>query len=115
MINSDIINQLDNLIREAMKNTPLASETKTDLTLSAMIKFTEEEIEQMGAPFKDILVLDGSVAHVIKYLSQKRKPLYEIRYLRHGINIIVVNKNLKKAKELFIQETVRVCAELNKT
>ncbi len=107
--------ELDKLVREAMKNTegntfPINSKVKR-VAASAMIQFTADEIEQMEDSFKVLFCAEGGIARISKYQVGKRKPTYEIRYCRHGINISVTDKCLKTAKALFIQET----QQLNKT
>lgn len=74
-------------------------------TLSATIKFTKQEIDKMSKTFKKEFIANGYVAHIIKRPSGKKGEYYEIRYRRNGYNISVSNKDLKKAKQLFIEET----------
>lgn len=73
--------------------------------LSATIKFTKKEIDNMSKSFKKEFIANGCVAHIIKRPSGKKGAYYEIRYRRNGYNITVSNKDLGKAKELFIAAT----------
>lgn len=74
-------------------------------TLSATIKFTKQEIDKMSKTFKKEFIANGCVSHIIKRPSGRSGFYYEIRYRRNGYNISVSNKDLKKAKELFIVAT----------
>mgnify|MGYP001863575940 CR=1 FL=1 len=78
---------------------------KKEKTLSATIKFSQEEVAKMSKTFKKEFIANGLVAHIIKRPSGKNSAYYEIRYRRNGYNISVSNKNLQRAKELFIVKT----------
>lgn len=84
-----------------ISSTP-AEKTKTS---STTIKFTLKEIERMSRTFKKEFIGNGLVSHVIERPSGKKGKYYEIRYRRNGYNITVSHKDLKKAKELFIEAT----------
>lgn len=104
--------ELDKLVYEAGKenvkrNNVLLRTKAKRVAISAAIQFSSDEIEQMGDLFKELFLAGGGVAHILKYQKGKRKPVYEIRYRRHGVNITVVDKDLRTAKELFIKETNR--------
>lgn len=111
MIRSAI--ELDKLVRKAMKenaegnNLPHNSQAK-HVAASAFIQFSADEIEQMGDLFKDLFRAEDGVTRILKHRTGKRKPTYEIRYCRHGINISVKDKDLKTAKALFIKETQKL-------
>lgn len=74
-------------------------------TSSAKIKFTKKEIENMSKTFKREFIANGMAAHIIERPSGKRGVFYEIRYRRNGYDIAVSNKELKTAKEMFIEAT----------
>lgn len=74
-------------------------------TSSALIKFTEKEIDKMSKTFKKEFVANGCVSHIIKRPSGKSGYYYEIRYRRNGYNISVSHKDLKVVKKLFIEAT----------
>ncbi len=74
-------------------------------TLSATIKFSKGEIEQMSKTFKKEFIANGCVSHIIKRQSGKKGFYYEIRYRRNGYNISVSNVDLNTAKALFIERT----------
>ena len=76
--------------------------------LSAAIKFTKEEIRGMSKSFKKEFIANGCVAHVTKRPSGKDGVYYEIRYRRNGYNITVSNKDLNKAKQLFVERTAHL-------
>lgn len=76
--------------------------------LSATIKFTDEEIKGMSKSFKKEFIANGCVAHITKRPSGKEGVCYEIRYRRNGYNITVSNKNLKTAKKMFVERTMRL-------
>lgn len=78
---------------------------RTEKTLSATIKFSKEEVARMSKSFKKEFIAAGLVAHIIKRPSGKSGFYYEIRYRRNGYNISVSDKDLKKAKEKFIDRT----------
>lgn len=75
------------------------------MTASTTIKFTQKEIDKMSKTFKKEFIANGCVARIIKRPSGKKGTYYEIRYRRNGYNISVSNKDLNKAKELFIAAT----------
>ena len=78
---------------------------KKEKALSATIKFSQEEVAKMSKTFKKEFIANGLVAHIIKRPSGKNGIYYEIRYRRNGYNISVSNKNLQRAKQLFIEKT----------
>ena len=98
-----IIENFNNLMREALKKSSRINPKSKQIT--AMLRFSAYELEQMEDSFKELFCADGGVAYISKYQVGKRKPTYEIRYYRHGINLSVTDKDLKTAKALFIQET----------
>ena len=85
------------------------------MTASATIKFTKQEIDKMSKTFKKEFIANGCVAHIIKRPSGKKGAYYEIRYRRNGFNITVSNKDLKKAKELFIEATKQLDCNITKS
>ena len=104
-----LANDLNATIIKAMEiektaGTP-ASKRKA---ISATIKLTDEEIKGMSKTFKKEFVANGCVAHIIKRPSGKTGFYYEIRYRRNGYNITVSNKNLKTAKKMFVERTMRL-------
>ena len=74
-------------------------------TSSAEIKFTKKEIESMSKTFKREFIANGMVAHIIERPSGKHGAFYEIRYRRNGYDIAVSNKELKRAKAMFVEAT----------
>lgn len=105
----DFINlagEMNAAIQKAMEieNTGLVPK-ENKKTLSATIKFTKQEIDNMSKTFKKEFIANGCVSHIIKRPSGKKGVYYEIRYRRNGYNITVSNKDLKRAKELFIKAT----------
>ena len=101
--------ELNNAVLKAMEleKTAEPSEEKRR-TLSATVKFTDEEIKGMSKSFKKEFIANGCVAHIIKRPSGKTGFYYEIRYRRNGYNITVSNKNLKTAKKMFVERTMRL-------
>lgn len=98
--------QLNGIIERAMEietATPiLINKNKTS---STTIKFFKEEIDKMSKTFKKEFIANGCVGRIIKRPSGKKGFYYEIRYRRNGYNISVSNKDIKKAKELFVLAT----------
>lgn len=74
-------------------------------TISATIKFTKKEIDNMSKTFKKEFILNGLVAHVLKKPSGKNSFLYEIRYRRNGYNIATSSTSLAEAKQKFLAMT----------
>ncbi len=100
--------QLNEIIYKAieMENTGALSLPKEkEKTLSAEIKFTKEEIDNMSKTFKKEFIANGCVGHVIKRPSGKKGFYYEIRYRRNGYNITVSNADVERAKKLFVEAT----------
>lgn len=100
--------QLNEIICKAieMENAGALSLPKEkEKTLSAEIKFTKEEIENMSKTFKKEFIANGCVGHVIKRPSGKKGFYYEIRYRRNGYNITVSNADIERAKKLFVEAT----------
>lgn len=89
-------------IEKARKNALPVKQAKTS---SALIKFSEGEIDMMSKTFKKEFIANGLVARVIQRPSGKNGHYYEIRYRRNGYNITVSNKDLKVAKALFVKKT----------
>lgn len=98
--------QLNSIIEKAMEietATPiLINKNKTS---STTIKFTKNEVDNMSKTFKKEFITNGCVGRIIKRPSGKKGYYYEIRYRRNGYNISVSNKDIKKAKELFVLAT----------
>ncbi len=103
-----LASQLNNIIEKAMEfeNSNQISINKKE-TSSTTIKFTKQEVDQMSKTFKKEFIANGCVSHIIARPSGKKGKYYEIRYRRNGYNISVSNKDLKKAKELFVLITRR--------
>ncbi|MDE6504834.1 MAG: hypothetical protein K2L42_03090 [Clostridia bacterium] len=100
--------ELNTVIEKAMEIEKAGTATfpqEKKKTLSASIKFTKEEINKMSKTFKKEFIANGCVAHIIKRPSGKSGCYYEIRYRRNGYNITVSDKDLKTAKQLFIEAT----------
>ena len=73
-------------------------------TVSSVLQFTQKEINQMPKTFKKEFRTNGCTAHVRRRKTSKNCYLYDIRYRRNGYNILVTNKDLETAKQLFIQK-----------
>lgn len=100
--------ELNTVIEKAMEIEKAGTATfpqEKKKTLSASIKFTKEEVNKMSKTFKKEFIANGCVAHIIKRPSGKTGCYYEIRYRRNGYNITVSDKDLKTAKQLFIEAT----------
>lgn len=100
--------ELNTVIEKAMEIEKAGTDTfpqEKKKTLSASIKFTKEEVNKMSKTFKKEFIANGCVAHIIKRPSGKTGYYYEIRYRRNGYNITVSDKDLKTAKQLFIEAT----------
>lgn len=67
----------------------------------------------MSKTFKKEFIANGCIGRIIRRPSGKHGWYYEIRYRRNGYNISVSNKDIKKAKELFVVATYNL--ELYKT
>lgn len=102
-----IAGKIFGLVEDAMDMERVSETIAQDKTpsLSTSIKFTQKEIEKMSKTFKKEFIANGLIAHVIKRPSGKKGFYYEIRYRRNGFNVTASNKDLKKAKELFILAT----------
>ena len=79
-------------------------------SISATIRFTLSEASEMSNEFCLRFIFAGMAARVFKYRTKRNKIYYEIRYRRDGYNISVSHKDLKKAKQLFIEETYSCCS-----
>ena len=98
--------QLNGIIEKAIeieKATPiLINKNKTS---SATIKFSKQEVDNMSKTFKKEFIANGCVGRIIKRPSGKKGFYYEIRYRRNGYNISVSNKDIIKARKLFVLAT----------
>lgn len=99
--------KMNDLVEQVMQLERHEPQRK-EKTLSATIKFSKEEVAKMSKTFKKEFIAAGLVAHIIKRPSGKNGFYYEIRYRRNGFNISVSDKDLKKAKEKFIERTNRL-------
>ena len=99
--------QLNDLIVKSMEyeRSTAPSVQNEQKSLSANIKFTQKEVDMMSKTFKKEFIANGMAARVIKRPSGKNGFYYEIRYRRNGYNITVSHKDLKTAKEKFIERT----------
>lgn len=101
-----LASELNQIIQKAMENENTNSILNTKRkTSSTTIKFNKEEIDMMSKTFKREFIANGCVGRIIKRPSGKNGFYYEIRYRRNGYNISVSNKDIKKAKELFVAAT----------
>ena len=80
------------------------AQKNTEPSVSSKIIFTQKEIDKMPKTFKKEFRTDGCTAHVRKRKCGKNSYTYDIRYHRNGYAICVTNKNLEKAKEIFIEK-----------
>ena len=98
--------QLNGIIEKAIeieKAAPiLINKNKTS---SATIKFSKQEVDNMSKTFKKEFIANGCVGRIIKRPSGKKGFYYEIRYRRNGYNISVSNKDIIKARKLFVLAT----------
>lgn len=74
-------------------------------TSSTVIKFTKKEVNNMSKTFKREFIANGLAARIIERPSGKKGSYYEIRYRRNGYNITTSNRDLKVAKQMFIEAT----------
>lgn len=93
---------LNNLL-EKKKVAVGSDKNKQQLDDISMLKFTNKEINQMPKTFRKEFRANGCTARIRKKPSGKNGYIYEIRYRRNGYDIGVSNKNLEKAKRLFIE------------
>ena len=104
-----LANELNSTVLKAMEMEKTAgAPAEKRQALSATVKFTDKEIKGMSKTFKKEFIANGCVAHIIKRPSGKNGIYYEIRYRRNGYNITVSNKNLKTAKRMFVERTMRL-------
>ena len=59
----------------------------------------------MSKTFKKEFISNGCLGRIIQRPSGKNGVYYEIRYRRNGYNVSVCNKDINKAKELFVIAT----------
>ena len=98
--------QLNDIIEKAMEIEAVNSTAIIKKrTSSTSIKFTKHEVNQMSKTFKKEFIANGCAGRIIQRPSGKKGFYYEIRYRRNGYNISVSNKDIKKAKELFVLAT----------
>ena len=79
-------------------------EKNTESSVSSKLIFTQKEINQMPKIFKKEFRTDGCTAHVRKRKCGKNSYTYDIRYRKNGYDITVTNKNLERAKLLFVEK-----------
>ena len=95
---------LDSLFAtQPQKDTFNVQENKKAM-VSSILQFTQKEINQMPKTFKKEFRTNGCTAHVRRRKTSKNCYLYDIRYRRNGYNILVTNKDLETAKQLFIEK-----------
>lgn len=97
--------ELNGVIEKSIEFEIAPEQSEKTKTSSTTVKFTLKEIERMSRTFKKEFIANGLVSHVIIRPSGKKGKYYEIRYRRNGYNITVSHKDLKKAKELFVEAT----------
>lgn len=107
-----IAGHLNNMICQALdmeKSGALALPEEKTKTLSAEIKFTQEEVNMIKSKtFKIEFIANGCIGRVIRRPSGKKNCYYEIRYRRHGYNVSVSHKDIDVAKKLFIEQTSKL-------
>ncbi len=76
--------------------------------VTAIMKFTEQEISEMATTFKREFIVNGLCAHILKRPSGKRYNTfcYEIRYRSNGYCIRASSTDLAEAKRKFIAKTM---------
>lgn len=100
--------EMNEIVEKAMeieKNDGFGYRSEEQEAISATIKFTKKEIDNMSKTFKKQFILNGLVAHVLKRPSGKNGFCYEIRYRRNGYCILASSTNLQDAKEKFLKKT----------
>lgn len=101
--------EMNEIVEKAMKiekNDGFGYRSEEQEAISATIKFTKKEIDNMSKTFKKQFILNGLVAHVLKRPSGKNGFCYEIRYRRNGYCILASSTNLAEAKRKFLAKTV---------
>ncbi len=90
---------------EKRGNEVLRQQTKC---ITAIMKFTEQEISAMATTFKRLFIANGLCAHVLKRPCGKRYNTfcYEIRYRANGYCIRSSSTDLAEAKRKFIAKTM---------
>ena len=86
------------------KKTDLSVEKNTESSVSSKLIFTQKELNQMPKTFKKEFRTTGCTAHIRKRKCGKNSYTYDIRYRKNGYDILVTNKNLETAKQLFIDK-----------
>ena len=86
------------------KKADFSVEKNTEASVSSTLTFTQKEINQMPKIFKKEFRANGCTAHIRKRKCGKNSYTYDIRYRKNGYNILVTNKNLETAKQLFIDK-----------
>lgn len=74
--------EMNEIVEKAMKiekNDDFGYRSEEQEAISATIKFTKKEIDNMSKTFKKQFILNGLVAHVLKRQSGKNGFCYEIR------------------------------------
>ncbi len=69
----------------------------------AFIKFKREELRGLPSEFKKAFSACGNVARIIKRVTRSAVE-YEIRFKRHGYNIVVKGQDLRELKAEFVQK-----------
>ena len=104
---------LASLFTAHSKEADFNVEKNTESSVSSKLIFTQKEINQMPKAFKKEFRTNGCTAHIRKRKCGKNSYTYDIRYRKNGYAIIVTNRCLETAKQLFI-EKLKSAEALNK-
>lgn len=86
------------------KGADCNTEKNDNTSVSTQLIFTQKEINQMPKAFKKEFRTNGCTAHIRKRKCGKNSYTYDIRYRKNGYAIIVTNRSLETAKQLFIEK-----------
>lgn len=101
-----LASELNSVIEKAMKIEQTNNNLSNDAykTSSALIKFSNKEIDKMPKEFKKIFKTKGCVAHIRKRTDGRYNCSYEIRYNSHGYNISASATTIEEAKKRFLDK-----------
>ena len=95
---------LTSLFNSQDKGANYTTQNHTEPSVSSNLIFTQKEINQMPKAFKKEFRTNGCTAHIRKRKCGKNSYTYDIRYRKNGYAIIVTNRCLETAKQLFIEK-----------
>lgn len=87
-----------------MTTSRTEKQEQSEIVIRAFLRFRASEVKALPKEFKSVFRQSGNVTYLIKRISACKKVEYELRYLRHGYNVVSRSADIRQAKAEFLEK-----------